>query len=323
MNLEELRAANAAEETAGQEEVAEVEEVEQASVADVGEILDEEEADESGDEATPLWMQEEEADDQTSAETVPLSALMKQKHKGKEKDAEIEELRKKVAALEQSPPRQSAAEKPKMPRADDFDTDEEHETAMEKYLDDVVEYRTSVTTSSASAKQQEAARIQARDAAIDGFIERADKVVTKHNISPEVYKGALDSVQVIVEGAFPNLGVNAFPEFLAKLKPGAETALFQIGRNEGQKKILSELFKNDPTGIDAFWHIATLTANNAGAKNKPSQASKPAATVRGNVAVTAKEGAYLKKYKAAKSPQAAYDAKKAGKAAGFDTSKWS
>lgn len=278
------------------------------------------ELDEDGNpivEEVPAWMLEEEADPQISAETVPLSALMKQKHKGREKDAEIEELKKQLTEQRQAPQGQQPAERPKMPRDKDFDTDDDFEAAMEQFHYDVANFNASASSTSMVAQQQETARVQARDTAVNGFIERADAVVVKHKIKPEIYKGALDNVQGIIENAFQHLGGNAFPEFLSKLEDGDETTLYQIGRNKGQQDKLASLLRDDPSGIKAFQHIARLTGKNLGAKTKTSLAPKPAAKAKGDTnAVPANETAWRKKYDKAAEGQERYNVKQAAKAAG-------
>ena len=62
---------------------------------------------------------------------------------------------------------------------------------------------------------------------------------------------------------------------------------------------------------------SSIISRALGAKNKPSQASKPAKTARGDKnASPGKEGAWQKKYDKAKPGQAQYDVRRAAKAAG-------
>ena len=94
------------------------------------------ELDEDGNpiiEEVPAWLLDEEADPQIAAGTVPLSALMRKKKQGKEQKAEIEDLKRQLAEQRQAPQSQQPAERPKMPRSEDFDTDAEHDTAMEQH----------------------------------------------------------------------------------------------------------------------------------------------------------------------------------------------
>ena len=285
--------------------VEEVEEIEEA--VEIKPELDDD--DNPIEEETPLWMQdEEEVADQTAAETVPLSALMKQKGKGKVKDARIEELERENAALKQTPNPQTQL---KRPRAADYNTDDEHEEALEAYD----QQRDDLRRQQSTATKAQASRIQERETAVDSFIERAEAVVVKHKIKPETYKGALDIVQGIVEKAFPNTK-DAHLEFLSRLEEGDETTLYMIGRNKSQRDKLEELFNDDPSGIKAFRHIARLTERNLGAKTKTSKAPKPAASASGNAnAVPANERAWRKKYDKA-SGQERYDIKQKARAEG-------
>ena len=243
---------------------------------------------------------------------------MKQKHKGKEKDGEIEKLRARVQELETAPQKQGVL---KRPRSADFETDEEHENALEEYDRQLLASSRATTTNNNIV----AHRVAERDEAVNGFIARADAVAIKHKIDPATYKGASDVVQKIVEQAFPNMGDDAYPEFLSRLEDGDETTLYFIGRNKAQQGQLEQMLSQDPTGIKAFRHIARLTERNTGAKPKISQAPKPAASLRGNAALPAQEGAFKKKYDAAHKAnqgQKAFDIKSEAKKAGIDTRKW-
>lgn len=287
----------------------EIEEVEETEAIDGEETGDSEEAE-------PAWMQvdEEEEADQTAKETVPLAVLMKQKNKGKEKDAENERLQARVKELESAQPAQAL---PKRPRADDYDTISEHEDAMEVYDHQLLELSRQTATVKTTVKDNQARTVDAANA----FFERADAIVAKHKIDPNVYKEASDNVQTLVEDAFPRMGDAAYPEFLSRLEDGDETTLMYIGRNKGQLLRLEQLFKEDRSGIKAFRHIARLTERNTGAKTKTSRAPKPAASVNGS-GHAGTSSRQKKAYDKETDPQKRVNIKRAAKQAGLDVKGW-
>lgn len=272
------------------------------------------------EEEIPLFMQEEEEDDDLEAsETVPLAALLKQKGKAKDAKEESEQLKARIAELEQAKPEPQTL---KRPRSADYDTDEEYEDALEKYDLQIVEQR---EAKQAQQKQLEQ-HAQRREVAVGSFIERADKLVAKHKIEPATYADAISAVRSVVEEAFPNMGEAAYPEFLTRLEDGDEATMFTIGRSKKQREVLAQKFREDPSGIKAFRHIARLTERNLGTKPKRSRAPKPAATATGGETTGAgKEWAWRKKYEAAHKDgggQKALDIKWAARDAGIDTSGW-
>ena len=98
--------------------------------------------------------------------------------------------------------------------------------------------------------------------------------------------------------------------------------MYYLGRNKAALNEFRALLSDDPSGLKASVYLGKITEKIAGSKNKPSQARKPAATVKGDEVPKGPEGRFRKQYKEAKSAQARYDVKKAAKVAGHDPSKW-
>ncbi len=140
MNLEELKAENAAEEAAGAEEEV-IEEVVEVTEVEVPEEVEPELDDEGNvnEEEVPLWMQE--GDDQITPEQAPVGAVMREKKKRKElagkladSDDEVKRLRDENERLKQtSQAPQAATTRPVRPRAADFDSDDDYEAALDAH----------------------------------------------------------------------------------------------------------------------------------------------------------------------------------------------
>ena len=300
-----------------EEQVEEQEVIE--AVEEVEPELDEEGTPVEVEEEVPLFMQddeeEEDAGELTPKKTVPEGVFLGAKKELKAANLRIAELEKKAGA------QQPVQERLKRPLRDDFDSDEEYHTAADKYDD-------------AKDKQRQASRMQQRqieehgqrlEAAVETFMGRADKLVAKHKIDPQAYADAVGSVKTVVETAFPNMGEQAYPQFLSHLEADDEATMFTIGKSSRQKEILAQKFREDPSGFKALRHIARLTERNMGTKPKQTKAPKPAAVATGGETSPVKEGAWKKKYDAAHKAgggQKALDIKWAAQAAGVKTSTW-
>jgi len=291
----------------------------------------------SEEEEKPFWLQDEEdtdEDSQTSSGSVPEATLVhiKKKLKGKirEKDDEIQALRRELEELKAQKAGGSAdpqIEKPKRPRLEDFDTEEEFEAALDEYEEKKLEYIQKV----ALAKQQQELEAQKRAEqlarSIDAHYERASKLVKEAGISPEVYQQADAQVKEAIEEVLPGAGESVFNEFVNIVGEGSEKAMFYLGRNKTAREQFKSLLATDRTGLKAVFQLGQIVAKINGAQTvKTSRAPKPATEVKGDASPSSKSNALLRKYREAHKRgdvQLAYNIKKQAKAEGIDTSTWS
>jgi hypothetical protein len=297
-------------------------------------------ADESGEK--PFWLADEEPEEQNSEEeqdegeqlpigkSAPVSALVKLKKKLKgqisEKDEELERLRAELHAVKTGAVTpQQTTQAPKRPRNADFDTDEEYESAMDKYEDDKLKYQTQLITSTQSQSTQVEQRTRKILASVDNHYERAAKLVESSGINPEVYQQATENFKSILERAMPGKSEGMLNGVIDIIGEGSEKTIFYIGRNKTAQNEFAALLAEDPTGLKASMWLGRTTEKINGTVKKTSQAPSPSAQLKSGGSVTAKESAYRKKYEEAHkkgSLQDAYNAKKDARKAGIDTSNW-
>lgn len=281
------------------------------------EILEENLENDEQEVEVPLFMQEE--DEQESSDGVPVSThvKMKQKLKGKlrESDGELQKLRAEIDQLKGSQQSQPVTR----PKIDDFETDDEYYTALEKYEDDKRQQ-----LFDKAQVQQKLSRAQQRIAdSVDAHLDRAAKLVEEHSISPEVYQQATETVKEAIDSVHP--GLNAFDYFVDTMGEGSEKTIFALGRNKTKLALLKEKLHDDKSGLKAAFYLGQETARLSGAKSKTSRAPAPAAQVKGDEVSSDKGGALKKKYdKAHKAGngQEAYNLKKQARAQGVDTKLW-
>jgi hypothetical protein len=354
MNLEELKAQNAAEEakanqtpqedeqvteTVADEEATETDESVAAdeSGADVDKSQDDETVSEGDTESEPeAWMNES-----TDEQGVPIQKHigMKQRLKGKieaqsdelsAQQGEIDSLKAKLAQYESGTP---APTKPvsepvsdlEIPMEHDFDTPEEYRAAMVKYQNDFFDRRMQARekTSEASGRKQKFEADLAEGT--DAHYQRAEELINQHSIDPELYKTADRNVRIAVEQALPNRGEMITDFLISSMGEGSEKVMYFIGRNEAQRNKLQSLLREDPNGIKASIWLGTVLADKASAKSKSiSQAPAPAARVKGGDKSASGE-ALQRKYKDAhkkRNVQEAYNIKKQAKKQGVDVTNW-
>lgn len=315
-----------------------------------------------GGEETPFWLQEEtpESSEQGGAEeggsdddfnfddddddpgkkpddkqggSVPVGKHIATKHKLKakleEKDEELEKLRKENELLKSgaAPVQQQKLQlnPPKRPRASDFGTDEEYEDALDKYEEQKLEYQIQFSTQNQTQTQKLQQRRQEVEQAVDNHYDRAEKLVQKHSINPEVYHQADKNVKTIIDKVHPKKGEAIFNELVNLVGEGSEIAMFHIGRNKQAAADFENIMRSDPTGLKAAIYLGRIVERSNGAKTQSSRAPAPAAQLKGDQSVTPKGANARRKWQAAHDKgdtQAAFNIKKAARAQGIDTSKW-
>ena len=285
--------------------------------------------DQDGEPIAEPWMQETEDEEveQTTddpSQNVPVKKFvsLKKELRGRisEKELEIEKLRKENEELKAVVPKS----KPVLnrPKPEDFDTDEEYDMAISQYDD----ARLQETWNRNRTKEQQAeADRQAQEAidkAMEGHYERADDLIKTSGIAREKYVAAAKNAKGVFQEMFGQGGDSIFENVFSRIGKGSEKLEYFIGVNKPAQEKIKSLLKEDPLGLSlAMW----LGKENQRLTNpiKPrTNAPDPAKAVNGEVNTSGASNKYKKKYDAAKSPQAAYDIKKAAKAAKVDTSKW-
>jgi len=303
-----------------------VEEVVEKVVELNDEEVIEEEIIEGEDEEKPLWMQEEEG------ESVPVGALIRQKGKNKdlrgqlgEKDEENEALKRELADLKQRNVKATPTERPKRPRSVDFDTDEEHETAMDEYETAVDSWRETTGTANRTAVEHQRVAQQNINESVEGHYDRAKKLVADNSIKPEVYQKADEIVRQTVESILPKGGDAVVDSLISIVGEGSEKVMFYLGRNKAALNEFATILHSDKTGLKAAAYLGRIATKVEGSTKQTSRAPAPAPNANGDTQVNTKESALRKKYDAAHKAnkgQEAWNLKKQAKAAGHDTSKW-
>jgi len=288
----------------------------------------------------PFWLQEEEPDssgeeDEEAPETggVPVAKHVQTKKKLKaklsEKDDELSKIKEELEQLKngQAQGRQQDDAPPKRPRRADFDDEDAFEDAMDKYEDEKIEYQTQYVQKNSHQNQQQKQRQQQIDQAVDDHYSRAEKLVEKHSIKPEIYQQSDATVKGIIKTALPKLNPEVvFNGMVELLGEGSEITMFHIGRNKEASNEFSRLLQSDPSGLKASAYLGRIAERVSGAKaNRNSQAPAPAAKLKGDEASSAKGQASHKKWADAHKKgrsQEAYNIKQAAKKQGIDVSSW-
>jgi len=269
-------------------------------------------------------------DDQSTSGQMPVSAHIraKRKLKGKigDRDSEIQELRREIEDLKNVrsiPPKDKTLVRPKEAN---FDSLEQFDQALEEYEDKRLDNKLSVaqTQKSIYTRQTQAQEKLGRD--VDAHYERAGKLVVDSGISADSYRQADEVVRNAVEAIKPNLGDVIVDQIISLLGEGSEKVLYKLGVNKVLRGELISLLIEDPNGLKATAFLGEQKAKISHTTKRRSSAPAPASDINGgDVNVTGKERAHKKKYTDAHGKgnlQAAYNAKKAARAAGVDTSEW-
>lgn len=327
MNLDELRAEAEKEEIENQE--IETEEVAPELEADPveSELTEETEAADNSEEGeaeeVPTWLAEPKEDNRT----VPLASHIKlrDKLKGNNRDlkAEIDALK---AQLEQQTQANtvSAPVSNAMPTFESCDYDESvFQSKMAEYFNGQIEQR----FNQQQQTQQQVNAERALKQRIDEHLNRAEQLVTKHNINPEVYAGADRNVRMAIDNIMPGQGDTITDTLIARLGDGSEKVLYALGRNQNELMRLQQELQNDPSGISASIYLGRKAAeySNASATKKRSLAPKPAARANGDQSASVSVNDLQKRYaKALKSgkDQEALNIRRQARKAGHTTGDW-
>lgn len=280
---------------------------------------------EAGEVETEAWLVDQ-ADDHEE-KTVPLSALQKVRGTLKEKNrdlkGELEELKRQNEALQQS--RQVPVQPKVRPKLEDFDYDEEkYNQAMDEYYLSQVDQRLHQTE--AQKQQEDNARRQkeAIQKAADDHYKRAQELITKHAISPDVYKNSDEKVRSAFDQVSPGNGDAIADHLISVLGEGSEKVLFAVGRNQNELDKIQSMLIRDPMGFELTAYLGQKKAEFTMPARKRSQAPKPARNLSGETTKNAATNLY-RRYKDAEKKgdmSAAFKARMEARRAGEDTRDW-
>ena len=212
------------------------------------------------------------------------------------------------------------------PKESDFDSLEEFEKALDEYEDKRLDNKLSVaqTQRSINTRQIQAQEKLGRD--IDAHYERASKLVQDSGISADAYKQADEVVRNAIDAIKPGIGDIIVDQMISLLGEGSEKVFYKLGKNKTLRSELVSLLIEDPNGLKATAFLGEQKAKISHTTKRRSAAPAPASDINGgDTNVSSKERAHKKKYTEAHGKgnlQAAYNAKKAARAAGINTSSW-
>lgn len=297
-------------------------------------------ADESDSEeeeiGVPEWMKADEADEQAPAPAkgsveqqlyAVTGKLSSAKKKLNETTAESDRLRAENEALRAGAiaPPQSAATTD-VPDPDDFHDGLDYKAAMAKYIDSQVSAGINGHTAANTAQREEQKANERLQADLAAHETRKTALFTKHKISPEKYESADMAVRAAIDEVVPGGGDGITNALISKTGEGSEKVFFAVGVSAEKKAMLSNLLREDKSGIRAAMYLGELKAQLTNIKIPRSNAPPPATVHGGDGTKGANAGGQKREYadiiKNNGYTQQAFDLKDRAKAAGADTSAW-
>jgi len=289
------------------------------------------------DEADPGDTEESELEDwqkaDDNAEDEPTfdnsdMASVRRKYKAKlevaneDHENETTQLKARIEQLEKGAPKALGDE----PKLSDFEDNDDPNAAYQKaYMDwkfEEKDAKTQVTQASTEVQQRQQEERVKTDKAVDQHYIRAQELTKKSGIKDEVYQASDLVVRKAVDAVFPKGGDNIVDSIIARLGPGSEKVMFNLGVNKPRLAKFIQSLKNDPTGIEGAIFLGEIkTQLNAPSKRK-TKAPDPAKIAKGDKQLTGSMKSAKKAYDGAKDAQGRFDAKKKAKAAGHDTRDW-
>lgn len=349
ITLDELKAENAAEEAKAEDK--QVEDKKEPIQDEYVEVKEEAQADEvegstkdNDEKETELegWQLTEETEASESEKKsgfVPNREAANRRRKTqalkgelKEKDSELDELRKQVEALKagnapQAP--QQAAPLVK-PTREQFDYDDEaYDAAIDKYYDAKFDEKlNSHQTNTLEKQQQEDAQkavLESQQKSLNSHYERASKLVADGKVTEESYRGADGVVRQSIESLFPQQGnsiTDALISTLDGLGEGSEKVMYQLGVNASKlQELQNKLLKGDG-GVSATAFLGQLHAQIQTPTKRRSQAPAPGSKVDGEGGGGGRGGSLQKKYNKTDDLQKRLEIKREAKSQGIDTKQW-
>lgn len=336
-SLEELKAENAKTETAEEEQqsaAATETEEEEAATEDAQDTESEAETDEEEGAKPDVedWMQSDEqasegggdkrfTDGDVAAAKRKLQAKLEKRH-----TSEVEELKRKIEALEKGRSTQQPADtgqKP-MPTLEAHDYDEaKYQKAMQDW---VVNNAQSVTKSTLEQQRQEERQQQQRQAleqSVDSHYQRAATLAKEAGISDEVYQQTDLAVRQAIDSAMPGQGDLVTDQLISRLGEGSEKVMYYLGRNAGEREKLRTALTSDPSGLSAVILLGELKGRLSSPPKKTSKAPAPARRAEGGgTGGDGKVDKLRRAYQKETDTQKRFDMRRKAKQEGIDVSNW-
>ena len=321
VDVEEVDVEDAVEETT---EAEEAESEESGDQEEAGEEVEGEEAD-ANDEETELYLAVEE-DEVEASDSVPVAKHidLKRKLKGtiKEQNEEMEQLKRENAQLKQQ--KVVDVPKPVRPNPDSFGTTAEFNGALDTYEQELIQFNATVIQQTATHKAKVEALQKKVEASVDAHYTRAEELVKKAKIEPEVFQQADVKVKQALEELVPGKGEATFNHLISMVGEGSEKVALYLGRNKKALQGFTDSLKEDSSGLNAMFYIGKLSEKLNGNVSKTSRAPKPVKRLKAGEQ-TVRASTSLKKYNEAHrkgNGSQAYQLKKEARAAGVDVSNW-
>jgi len=322
VNLSELKAKN--------EEEAKVKEIIDPVITDDSPVdpLIDPPVDPPVDGADEPW---KEIDKQESIE-VPVATHIhiKQKLKGKisERDDKIAALERTIEELKAKvTPQSKVSDTPSLarPKASDYLKSEDYEEDLAIYESNLVQSHVAKELAKINSSSSSQRQLKDLETSVDQHYARANSLVEKSGITPEVYKAADSAVRMAMESIKPGAGDLIVDQLIMVLGEGSEKVLYYVGRNEAALTMVKSLVASDPSGMRAAIYLGQQKQRLTKTSARVSKAPAPSTEISSDTTSTPKAEALLKKYKEAHAKgnlQAAYNLKKEAKAAKLNVSSW-
>lgn len=231
--------------------------------------------------------------------------------------AEMEAL-KSGAPIHPNQPGQAAP----MPLLEHFDYDERrYAQAMQQWVAGTVQSQLQAVNQSSQQQNQ----LNQLNSEVDKHYERALKLAQQNGIRSDVYQQSDLNVRTALDEVMPGQGDAVADGLIAHLGEGSEKVFYYLGRNPTKLAELKNKLMQDRSGLKAAVFLGQLQASFKAPARKPSNAPPPARQITGDASPTPTATAMKKRYEKAEASgnvQAAYEARKAARAAGVDVSSW-
>lgn len=339
--LEELKAENAAIESAAQEPEPSapqaVEEnldvVEDVAAESIESAVEEPEAAADGEGETEgddleAWQKTGEVSNDKKFTDSDIGAVKKKLRSKLEKEhtGELDQLRAEINSLKaSSAPQQRTAPTLVRPKMDDYDDDEGFDNAVDAYHDARFEAKLANREGQMADKTRQREAQQTLLKSVDGHYERAAGLVKDSGISEDVFRDSDAKVRSAMESIRPGQGDDVVDYLINALGEGSEKVMYYLGRNAQELEILKSKLVSDPQGMTAMAYLGQKLNQLASPQKRRNTAPKPATQINGDAGGSSSHAKlksdYAKADKAGNT-QARFDARRAGKKAGADVSNW-
>lgn len=324
-SLEELKRENAESESTTEEQTAAVQEEiqEEAAEVETEENAEPAVAEQSDAEETEVeaWMlAEEQAPANDGGFTGSDIAAAKRKLRSKltkQHESETAALKAEIDSLKAQmqggvAPQAQASTQEAMPTLESCDYDDvKHQQAVAAWVDKRISNQSQQTQ---QQQQQQQVATQLTEA-VDSHYERAAKLSSEQNISPELYQQS----DLAVRQAIGSDEIT--DQLIARIGEGSEKVMYYLGRNPAARENLRSKLQSDPTGLSAMIMLGELKGQIATPSKKTSKARPPAKRADGGAA-PANVGEKMKREYGKADLQGRISIKRKAKAEGVDTSNW-